>query len=213
MKNDKNLSIVIKDNRELLENIFISNEYICVDFETTGLDPENGDIIEVYLKYMKDGIKIEELHGLFYSENWSDTYHIHKIPYKDIALKQKFVENKKFINKFTKYLNRCMDKNDNLVFMAQYAPFEIKWIKEKIFKNNNIDTLKVYDTWRVEKLLNPNLSGSLIEIAKRRNIIPENGINFHRAKMDVDATWEVYKQQIKEIEVLEYEIQGLRKLY
>lgn len=181
-------------------NDCISSEYFVMDIETTGLKPKFGQIVEIYCAHIVNNEIKKEISEQYWSPFWFLTKHIHQIPKSELKGKPKFMSK---INVGTRIylkrmLERCIDEKDPLVFIAQYANFEKKWMSNKL----KIDLSKcdTYDTWSVEKYLYPDLTHNLIDMSKRRNIVSENEhYDFHRAKQDVEATLQVMESQIKEL--------------
>lgn len=196
-----------KDHREypdILKINTVKGEYFCLDLETTSLTSENEGILEIYWMHMKDGVKVKEAHHMFWHPNHEATFHINEIPKEEIENQPVFDKNsselKDVINPIIEYLNRCCDPNDPIALMAQYVPFEIVWMSEKLEMNLVDMKIKVYDTRSTERFLNPEVeSASLIPMCFRRGIPSPNGESFHRAQWDVEAMWKVAKQQFQEL--------------
>lgn len=211
MEKDIGNAILSTDTRFFPENMkynTISEEYFCIDIETTGLEPEGEGIIEIFWKHVKEEVTLESKHRLFWHPNYEKTQHVHQIPYDEIKDKPMFdikdFDSIESFNDISYFIDRCCDPNDNISLMAQYAPFEIKWLSDKM--NINIqDIIKVYDTRSVEKFLHPEESSSLIPMCERRGIESPNGIDFHRASWDVEAMYKAAQSQLKELE--EYGLQ------
>ncbi len=186
-----------------------SNIYFCLDIETTSLNPVEGEILEVFYRIMKHvpGTKndwkiLKEEHRLFWSDFWWKTKDIHEISEDEIKDKIRFDsgENEEFKDELRNLFFHCMNPNDPLTFMAQYAPFELNWMFIHLdLDEEDLNKIKVFDTCRVEKELYPNVPHGLISICERRNItFPPGQHDFHRADQDVKAMFEVAKQQFLE---------------
>lgn len=198
MKNHK------RDYPDILKFNTLSTDYFCLDIETTSLDPVGEGILEVYWMHMKDGNKVKEGHKLFFHKNYRKTSNIHQIPDADLIGEPEFslkdANSKEFIDEIKYYINRCCNKNDNMVLISHYAPFEIKWMSNKLGKDLADYNIRVYDTRSSERYIDSEIdSASLIETCKRRGIKSPNGKDFHRAQWDVEAMWEVTVQQFKEL--------------
>ena len=180
----------------------LSNLYFCVDIETTSLKPKYNGILECYYKVIKNGLKIDEGHMLFYHPLWWRTKKIHQIPRIEFKgthmFNSKNKEVEEFKNKLIHYINRCKDSDDEMTFMAQYAPFEMSWFSNKL--KIDLTKMKVYDTRLSEKMLYPKVSHSLIPMCDRYGIEkPKGQHDFHRADQDVNAMYMCYKKQIKNL--------------
>lgn len=190
---------------EVLKWTSLTQEYFCIDLETTSLEPEGEGILELYWKHMRGTEKIEEGHRLFWHSNFYKTRRIHQIPLKELLFKKSFSTSLKnedvFLNTVADYIRKCCDPNSDISFMAHYAPFEIKWLEHHLKMDlSNNQNLKVYDTRSVERYLNPDVeSASLIPTCKRRGIESPNGVDFHRAQWDVDAMYKVALQQFEKL--------------
>ena len=181
-----------------------SNEYFAIDIETTSLNPRFNDIVEVYYAYIKDGKIVEESHSLHWSILLFKTQKIHQIKYKEIFGKEKFKGSKE-AKRIREFLERVIDKDDPLVLMAHYAPFEIKWLENKL--KIDLSQAKVYDTCEMERIINPGESASLINSCLRRGIVsPNKNYDFHRADQDVKAMLELFSFQQKELKELNNDI-------
>ena len=186
----------------------LSDSYFCIDIETTGLDEKEGDVLEVYYKFMYKGVKVDEGHSLFYSPDWHLTNSINRIPFEELQGRPHFdsdgPEVADFKYRLKCYLESCCSTDSDLTLMAQYSSFEVKWLSEKL--GMDLSKVRVYDTHYVETKLYPKLSHSLVSICKRRGIRPPNGVDFHRAYMDVDAMWAVYESQLKDFKKSDFRL-------
>lgn len=193
---------------EALRWTSLTNQYLCVDLETTSLEPEGEGILELYWKLMKDGQKVDEGHQVFWHHKFFQTRKIHQIPFTEMAFKKSFKNQLRKdlkkghgpLLKFKELLLKCVDPDEDIAMMAHYAPFEVKWLQHHMGVDLEKDSLKLFDTRAVERYLHPEVdSVSLIPTCKRRGIEPPNGIDFHRAKWDVDAMYQVAEQQFEEL--------------
>lgn len=200
--------------REYKNNV-ISDNYFCLDIETTGLDEgaSYAGIVELYFKIVRKDNIIREGHHLFYHADWWRTKSIHKISIEEIKDKPLFVNSDKLKLELLNYFNECSSKDSDLVFMSHYSPFEFKWMSQFLNFSEDLRDIKrnkirTFDTRMVAKHLFPNESRSLIPLCKKYNISPPKGQNdFHRADQDVHAMYELYKILINEIpedEITEY---------
>jgi len=200
--------------KEFKTNLF-GNNYFCVDIETTGLEPdeEGAEILEIYIKIMRKGLKVKEYYMQYWSDNWEKTKDIHQIPVEELKGKPRFKDCPEDIALIKALFLRCLDPHDDMIFMAQYAPFEFKWFMHHLgFSDSDWDMknhLRTCDTRLIAKHLYPDESHSLIPMCKKFDIaFPEGQHDFHRADQDVNAMWELYlhlKDVIEFDEFTEYD--------
>lgn len=205
----KNPLRVYKDN-------VLGDNYFCVDIETTSLDPteEGAEILEIYIKIMKSDKKVKEYFLQYWGDNWEKTKHIHQIPKEEIDFKPKFsesIEDKELIKAL---FMRCCDPNDDMIFMAQYAPFEFKWFLNNLDlsdeEKEKIKFIRTCDTRYIAKFLYPDEPHNLIKLCEKFKIgFPEGQHDFHRADQDVNAMWDLFielRKNIPESEIVNYDI-------
>ena len=174
-------------------------DILLMDIETTGLDPVNGKIIQVYYKiinFFTKEVKLER-NEYFNAPGFKENS-VNKISLEEIKDKPEF-ENSDFAKELKLNLLKCVGDKSSMVFMAQYAPFEISWMEEKL--DIDLSDIKVFDTRLVERfLLGPdksNVSASLGATCKRRGITGFD--NEHRGDNDANAMLEVSFQQYREL--------------
>lgn len=191
------LNMRIFDNR-----IFMSKKYFCIDIETTGLDSNTEDIIEIYwciYDFETKNIEKED-HMVFKSENYYKISDLVKIEDWEMENQPTFKEavdcKHKFIIDLKENLYKCMNYFDQLVMVSHYSIFEKVWLTNKL--HINVGSAKTFDTWDVACTLHPtgkHDTGSLTELY---GIKIDNDIE-HRAKYDVHRMIKIMECEIEEI--------------
>ncbi|MCY9090902.1 PolC-type DNA polymerase III [Bacillus mojavensis] len=160
--------------------------YVVLDLETTGLDYKSEQITEI------GAIKIDE------SFNEIDRFHTM------VALEEGR-ELPEFITKLTgiteadlegaptetEALGSLSEFIGNSIVVAQNAPFDLSFISR-----GGIEPKRFYCTRAMARFVEPELSASLKDVAKRNSISLEG---HHRALNDVEATIEVFKRYLPHV--------------
>ena len=161
---------------------FPSN-YVLFDIETTGLDSEFDEIIEIGAIKVDNYKLIDEFHSLIKPENEIDEF-ITSLT----GITNDMVENAPTIEKvLPKFLNFIGDK----ILIGHNVNFDINFVYDEmvnlglgIVNNNYVDTM------RLSRILLPELSHHrLKDLAKYYEIDTEGS---HRASKDVQITNEIY---------------------
>lgn len=206
----KDKSKLVMEKFKVYHDNILSNIFLCVDIETTGLDQKapTAGILEVYYKVMDTSsgkpVKILEDYDIFYHPNWIDTKDIHQIEEKEFEGKKMFVEREDFKLRLRALMFMCCEADDPITFMAHYSPFEFKWLTEFLGfteeEKNKLLNIKTCDTRYIAKFLFPEESHSLINLCNKYDIKqPVGQHDFHRADQDVNAMWELYTKLREEI--------------
>ncbi|MEH6974970.1 MULTISPECIES: 3'-5' exonuclease [unclassified Bacillus (in: firmicutes)] len=164
----------------------MGKKYVVIDLETTGLDYQNDQIIEI------GAIKIDD---------WCDEIdRFHTM----VALEEGR-ELPEFITKLTgitakdledapseaEALNSLREFIGDSIVVAQNAPFDLSFISR-----GGIEPEHFHCTRAMVRFVEPELSASLKDVVKRNNI-ELNG--HHRALNDVEATIEVFKRYLPRV--------------
>lgn len=182
-----------------LSFLSINEKYLCVDLETTGLDPEESEIIEMYWCLASyDGEKLSEIesgHKLYFSEDSKKTEWLHKIPASELAGLPKFEDanNERFIE----LLKDSMKENSNVSMMAQYAVFEMSFFEKYIPGIKFNKASNIYDTREAGRVLYPNEPHNSGAMAERYGIQPTG--QWHRAESDVKVMMGIAVNQMNEL--------------
>lgn len=162
--------------------IDIPNNYVVFDIETTGLDPEIDEIIEIGAVKIKDGIKIDTFNSLIKPE-----YEIDEFITELTGITNEMVENAPSINEV---LPKFMDFINDYIIIGHNVNFDINFIYDNLEELNiSPITNDFVDTLRISRRLIPELKHhKLSDLANYFNI-DTNGS--HRSLKDVEITFEV----------------------
>lgn len=164
--------------------IDIPNNYVVFDIETTGLDPEFDEIIEIGAVKIKDGIKIDTFNSLIKPE-----YEIDEFITELTGITNGMVENAPSIDEV---LPKFMDFIRDYIIIGHNVNFDINFIYDNLEELNIPPiTNDFVDTLRISRRLIPELKHhKLSDLANYFNI-DTNGS--HRSLKDVEMTLEVLK--------------------
>lgn len=162
--------------------IDIPNNYVVFDIETTGLDPEFDEIIEIGAVKIKDGIKIDTFNSLIKPE-----YEIDEFITELTGITNEMVENAPSIDEV---LPKFMDFINDYIIIGHNVNFDINFIYDNLEELNiSPITNDFVDTLRISRRLIPELKHhKLSDLANYFNI-DTNGS--HRSLKDVEITFEV----------------------
>jgi single-stranded-DNA-specific exonuclease len=165
------------------ETIFHYNqEVVVLDLETTGLNAQEDEIIEIGAVKLRNDIVIDEFQTLIKPEN--------KIPLGATAINGITNEMVSKAPRLAKVLPDFLRFIDETVLVAHNADFDLGFLKDKAKKllNRNI-TNSVIDTLSQSRTVFPLISHSLDSVSKKLelNISPN-----HRALSDTLAAKDVY---------------------
>ncbi|EAG6798075.1 hypothetical protein AJN15_06370 [Listeria monocytogenes] len=148
--------------------------YVVLDFETTGLNYKEDDIIECAV------IKLDD--DLNEVSRFSTFVHTEKVLSKKIteltSITQSDVETGMPINHLCTILSSLITNEDTLV--CHHVPFDAAFLSEL-----GIIATKYICTKTLISTFSPDNSTSLVDVCKRNNIKHDNA---HRAMSDVEAT-------------------------
>lgn len=171
----------------------IYDEFVVLDFETTGLFPDTDKIIEVSILKYKNNIKVDEFHTLINPKI--------KIPAKITKINgitNDMVKDKPTIEEI---LPKLLDFIGYLPIVAHNASFDAKFLKcavlflygEDIINNEFIDTVKI------ARQIYPNLPNhKLVTIKEYLGFDLES----HRAYEDTLVTAQIYLDYTKSVKTL-----------
>lgn len=159
------------------------DDYIVLDLETTGLDPQFDEIIEIAAIKFVNGTKVSEYTTLIKPDNKIDGY-IEQLT----GITNEMVKN---APKIKNVLPELIQYIGDSVVIAHNANFDINFIYDncinylnQAFQNNFIDTM------RISRRLFKDIRHRLKDLAKEFNI-PIDVL--HRAKSDCDITQKIYQ--------------------
>ncbi|ENH9561946.1 3'-5' exonuclease [Listeria monocytogenes] len=162
--------------------------YVVLDFETTGLNYKEDDIIECAV------IKLDD--DLNEVSRFSTFVHTEKVLSERIteltSITQSDVENGMPPYRLCTVLRELIANNGTLV--CHHVPFDSAFLSKM-----SIPTNKYICTKTLMNMLEPNLSSSLVDVCKRHNIKHDNA---HQAMSDVEATVNIlrlFRENIKDV--------------
>lgn len=164
--------------------ICAEKEYIVLDLETTGLDPDKDRIIEIGALHIKNGVEIDRMECIIQTI----------IPYEIellTGINQNQANNGINIKEALVLLNNFI--NNNTIVGFNIRLFDLKFLRKEYLRNNiKSPFLNIVDILDVARKTFPNLrSYKLRDIAKVNNIQIEN--EMHRAIFDCTLCNEIYK--------------------
>ncbi|MDO6353569.1 3'-5' exonuclease [Caloramator sp. CAR-1] len=187
-----NVSYSIKNKSTTINDpIFtkkIYNEFIVLDFETTGLYPETDKIIEVSALKYKDGIKVDEFHTLINPKI--------KIPSEITMINgitNAMVKNKPTLQVV---LPNLLEFIGDLPIVAHNAPFDAKFLKYAVLYTYGEDTVnnEFIDTLNIAREIYPRLVNYKLETIKK---YLQLNLESHRAYDDTLVTAQIYLDYCK----------------
>jgi DNA polymerase III epsilon subunit family exonuclease len=157
------------------------NTSICIlDIETTGFEPGDAEIVELFILKVNNEDIIDEFYSLFRPTIKITNSHIHGITDEKVKNSPSFSEKNDEITNFIHESTLLGHNIDN---------FDLKFLNyflKKELKNKTIDTLNMSR----EKLGGKVKNHKLITLAEYFNVVTPT----HNAKDDVITTFEVYKK-------------------
>ena len=156
-------------------------EILCIlDIETTGFEPENSEILELYILKVADNEIIDEFYSLFNPNQKIENSNIHGITDEKVENAPTFQE---MDNEITNFVEDTILVGHNINY------FDLKFLNyylQKPLKNKTIDTVQLSRKKLNEKVKNHKL----ITIAEYFDVSKPT----HSAKDDVITTFEIYKK-------------------
>ena len=157
------------------------NDTLCIlDIETTGFEPNNSEILEIYILKVKDYQIIDEFYSLFKPNNKIENSHIHGITDEKVKNAPIFSD---MSQKITSFVENSILVGHNI------NHFDLKFLNHYLhepLKNKTIDTVNL-SRKKLGKIIKNH---KLITIAKYFNV----SLPTHSAKDDVLTTYEIYKK-------------------
>ena len=166
-------------------SIKIMNKKLCIlDIETTGFEPEDSEILELYILKVVNEEVVDEFYSLFKPSQKIENSHIHGITDEKVQNAPLFKEmDQKIIN----FVEDAVLVGHNIdYFDLKFLNFYLK----RPLKNKTIDTVQLSRN----KLSNKVVNHKLITIAEYFNVAKPT----HSAKDDVITTFEIYKKLFDE---------------
>lgn len=157
----------------------LPKNFVVIDIETTGLDSEFDDIIEIcavrYENFKKIDMFSSLIHSTLVDEFITDLTGITKAMLKDAPK----------IEKVLPQLDAFLKKDD--ILLAHNANFDINFLYD-MFSSvlNKQFSFDFVDTMRLSRKLNPQLRHRLVDLCERYKIENKGA---HRAQADCEATF------------------------
>lgn len=160
----------------------ISHDVVVIDFETTGLIPDEDEIIEIGAVKIRNGQIVESFKALVRPKE-----HIPEDITELTGITDEMVKKAARIGDIMPKLEEfCKD----CVVVAHYADFDAGFFKEHSVNKELVNDLTFVDTFAMSILLMPKLyKHKLISVAKALDIKMERA---HRAGDDAKATAQIY---------------------
>ena len=172
--------VILKQVSNDWDSLNLDNIICVLDLETTGFNPKNSEIVEIFVLKAKDNKIIDEYYSLFKPKQRIKNSDIHGITDDKVENSPTIEEE---TDKIIKFLGNTILVGHNL------DNFDLKFLnyhlKQKL-NNETLDTLKIS-----RKVL-----GNKVENHKLDTLAKYFGVNppTHHARDDVMATFEIYKK-------------------
>lgn len=182
----------IKRTKKYLKasSYIFSSSYVSLDLETTGLDPENDEIIEIGAIKVKDGEIIDKFSSLVKPKNRISDFITNLT-----GINNEIVKDKNpieiVIDDFLKFV-------DDSLIIGQNVGFDLDFLYHALEKINISKDYLYTDTLQLSLILIPSLNHHrLIDLVNYYEI--KNEFGFHRALGDCINTFQVYEKEKEEI--------------
>ena len=157
------------------------NNTLCIlDIETTGFEPEESEIVEIYILKIQNNKVIDEFYSLFKPEKNIKNSDIHGITDHKVKNAPRINE---MSDEITNFLSGSTLVGHNL------DNFDLKFLNYHLdneLQNNTLDTLTLSRSILKDKVENHKLN----TLAEYFEVTPPT----HSAKDDVMTTFEIYKK-------------------
>lgn len=161
---------------------FQEDSFCVLDIETTGFEPENSEIIELFILKVESNLITDEFYSLFKPKEKITNSEIHGITDSVVENSPSFKEKEEEIINFL---------NNSTLIGHNIDNFDIKFLNYYLttkLDNKTIDTLSLSRSKLQDKVENHKLK----TISEYFNITPPT----HSARDDVMSTFEIYKKLI-----------------
>ncbi|HRW58598.1 MAG TPA: DUF3820 family protein [Chlamydiales bacterium] len=178
-------------------------EFVCIDCETTGLDPKNDHIIEIAIVRFNLDNNLTSFDSLVDPKRLipSESQAIHHIS-------NEMIQGKPLIKEI---LPQIYEITKGAPIIGHGIDFDIKMMQEESYRNGlnfPIEKNPVIDTLRLARLYGESPVNSLEQLRKHFNIEEEGA---HRALADVIVNISVFKHLTKQFTSLSQLLQRLEK--
>ena len=165
-------------------------EFVVIDIETTGLDPQFDEIIEIGAIKVENGIIIDTYNTLIKPINRVDEYITELTGITNLMLEDA-PSIKDVINNFFNFIG-------NNVILGHNVNFDINFLYDELLNYNNLELNNDFvDTMRIGRYLLKDLKHHrLIDIAKNYGITI---LGNHRSLKDCEITLQIYNNMLNEV--------------
>lgn len=172
------------------------NEYVAFDLETTGLNPDTCEIIEIAAVKIKDGKIVDTFQSLIKPERKISSK-ITKIN----GITNEMVQNERSINEvlpdFIKFIEKYPLVSHNADFDFSFLSANYEKIYGKSFKRKKVCTMKLYrkeyKEWWGEKPASASLQSCVEDLLSSEDI-EEHSRSAHRALNDAIMVYKIYEK-------------------
>jgi len=172
--------VILKQVSNDWDSLNLDNIICVLDLETTGFNPKNSEIVEIFILKVKDNEIIDEFYSMFKPNERITNSHIHGITDRKVRNSPTIKEASDEIINFLGNSTLVGHNLDN---------FDLKFLNyhlSKTLDNKTLDTLKISRKVLGDKVENHKLD----TLAKYFGVNPPT----HQARDDVMATFEIYKK-------------------
>ena len=172
--------VILKQVSNDWDSLNLDNIISVLDLETTGFNPKNSEIVEIFVLKAKDNKIIDEYYSLLKPKQRIKNSDIHGITDDKVANSPTIEEE---TDKIIKFLGNTILVGHNL------DNFDLKFLNYHLNQKLNNETL---DTLKISR----KVLGDKVENHKLDTLANYFGVNppTHQARDDVMATFEIYKK-------------------
>ena len=172
--------VILKQVSNDWDSLNLDNIICVLDLETTGFNPKNSEIVEIFVLKAKDNKIIDEYYSLLKPKQRIKNSDIHGITDDKVENSPTIEEE---TDKIIKFLGNTILVGHNL------DNFDLKFLNYHLNQKLNNETL---DTLKISR----KVLGDKVENHKLDTLANYFGVNppTHQARDDVMATFEIYKK-------------------
>lgn len=189
-----NFTIGLDNKKKLIRNkgknlLIFPQSFVVIDIETTGLDPQFDEIIEIGALKIENGIVVDSFNTLVKPVNMINDY-ITELTGITNDMVNDALPIEDVIEDFYKFVG-------NNIILGHNVNFDINFLYDELMKLNIELNNDFVDTMRIGRYLLKNLKHHrLIDLANYYNIVIDGN---HRALKDCEITLKAYNCMLKEV--------------